>query len=71
MSLSRFNNTIEKITAFLREKTFLALTSDMIFKAFLEDQEDLIIFLLTEFLPLPKGTTIFRADVLNPEIYPS
>jgi len=43
----------------------------MIFKAFLESHENLIISLLTDLLPLPEGFTIVCADVLNPEIYPN
>ena len=70
MSLPVLNGVMEKIMSFLKENTFLPLTSDLAFKAFFENQEDLIISMLESFLPLPKDSKILNAQLLNPEIYP-
>ena len=61
---------IKKTDVFLKDNHFLDLKSDLVFKAFFENEDDLLISFLTSFLPLSSGSKIVKVTVLNPEIYP-
>ena len=70
MTLIEKDLLIEKADAFLKINQFLNLKSDLVFKAFFENESDLLISFLTCFLPLSSGSRIVKVKILNPEIYP-
>ena len=56
------------LSAFLKKESFLRLTNDLAFKAFLIGDESLLKSLLQSFLPLPENSFIESVVVLNPEL---
>ena len=58
------------INEFLKETHFLKLTNDAAFKAYFKFNKELLISLLTSFLPLPIGSTITDIEILDPELPP-
>ena len=58
------------INEFLKETHFLKLTNDAAFKAYFKFNKELLISLLTNFLPLPTGSIITDIEILDPEIPP-
>ena len=58
------------IKEFLKETHFLKLTNDAAFKAYFKFNKELLISLLTNFLPLPTGSIITDIEILDPEIPP-
>ena len=61
---------IKKVADFLDKTTFLNLTTDLSFKAYFVKNKELLKSLLTNFLPLPKGSSIVDIKLLNPELTP-
>ena len=58
------------IKEFLKGTHFLKLTNDAAFKAYFKFNKELLISLLTNFLPLPTGSIITDIEILDPEISP-
>ena len=54
----------------LEKKGFTSLTRDIPFKAYFTRNKDVLIILLSDFLPLPKGSTIADIEITNPEMMP-
>ena len=54
----------------MTERVLLQLTIDAIFKAFFEKRKDLLISLVENFVPLPKGSVIEDVSLLNTELLP-
>ena len=54
----------------MTEQNLLPLTFDPIFKLFFKDEKnkELLISLLSNFLPLPEGSTIVSVDIMDPEL---
>ena len=58
------------IEEFLEKSHFLKLTNDAAFKAYFKFNKELLISLLTSFLPLPTGSIITDIEILDPELPP-
>ena len=56
------------INEFLKKSNFLQLTNDAAFKAYFKSNKNLLISLLTSFLPLPKNSTIVEVQLLDSEL---
>ena len=56
----------------MTENPLLPLTNDPVFKMFFKEDKDtqLLISLLSHFLPLPEDSTIISVDILDPERLP-
>ena len=54
----------------LEKKGFSSLTRDIPFKAYFTRNKEVLIILLSDFLPLPKGPTITDIEITNPEMMP-
>ena len=63
---------LDEIEVFLKNNRFLDLTNDLSYKAFFEGEKQcpLLISFLDCTLPLPEGSRVVKAVILNPEVYP-
>ena len=63
---------LDGVEVFLKNNRFLDLTNDLSYKAFFEGEKQcfLLISFLDCALPLPEGSRVVKAIILNPEIYP-
>ena len=67
---SNNQNKLLSIEEFLKETHFLKLTNDAAFKTYFKSNKQLLISLLTSFLPLPKGSIIIEVESLDSELSP-
>ena len=67
MNLSHQHKLLD-IEEFLKKSHFLKLTNDATFKAYFKSNKQLLISLLSSFLPLPKGSTIIEVNLLDSEL---
>ena len=58
------------IDEFLKKSHFLKLTNDAAFKAYFKSNKQLLISLLSSFLPLPKGSIIIKVESVDSELSP-
>ena len=65
---SKNGHELLDIDEFLKKSNFLKLTNDAAFKAYFKSNKKLLISLLTNFLPLPKGSTIIEVQLLDSEL---
>ena len=56
------------IDEFLKKSHFLKLTNDAAFKAYFKSNKELLISLLTSFLPFPENSIIIEVDILDSEL---
>ena len=65
-----FNDQHEllNIDKFFKKARFLKLTNDAAFKAYFKSNKQLLISLLSSFLPLPKDSTIIEVESLDSEL---
>ena len=59
---------LSQIKELLGERGLLRLSNDLVFKAYFARNRDVLISLLSNFLPLPPNSTIVDATVSNPEL---
>ena len=65
---SNDHNELSSIDEFLKKSHFLKLTNDAAFKAYFKSNKQLLISLLTNFLPLPENSTIIEVQLLDSEL---
>ena len=61
---------LQEIEKIQEGRGLLALTRDLVFKAYFVKAEKVLVFLLNTFLPLPKGSVIVDVQITNPELTP-
>ena len=61
---------LQEVEKLQEGRGLLALTRDLVFKAYFVKAEKVLVFLLNTFLPLPKGSVIVDVQITNPELTP-